>query len=291
MLLYEDHQGVVFALAFSPDGTTIASGAKDGSLVLRDADGQVTSFACEGGPPAPAVHALAFLPDGSLVVGHAHGWHIVRRTAETWREIGPSRTPTAALAVLKEKFLAVGTGDRGKPTPGKLELWDLTDGRRLEPHFLEPHGIRGVAVCPAKSLVAWATGSRNVRVCDIRRQKPLDFPQPTTCQAVALDPEGKTLAVALDRPVRLLDLENKRDRAVLKGHTGRVETVAFSPDGSTVVTGSWDKTVRLWDAASGAEKACFRWPVGKVFSLAFAPDGLRLAAGTESGKVVVWDVE
>ena len=67
--------------------------------------------------------------------------------------------------------------------------------------------------------------------------------------------------------------------------------MAFSPDGSTVATGSWDQSLRLWDAASGAERACFKWPAGKVYSLAYAPDGLRLAAGTDQGKVVVWDVD
>ena len=290
MLLHEDHAAVVFALAFSPDGSTLASGARDGSLALRDADGTLTPFTSGDGPSAPAVHALAFLPDGAVVVGHAHGWHIVRRGPGSWPEIGPSRTPTAALGVLSDKILAVGTGDRGRGTPGKLELWDLTDGRRLEPHYLEPHGVRSVSVAPGTNLVAWA-GGRLARVCDIRRQKSTDFPHLTDCYAVALDAPGKALAVAVDRAARVYDVERKRERAVLKGHAGRVEAVAFSPDGSTVATGSWDQSLRLWDAASGAERACFKWPAGKVYSLAYAPDGLRLAAGTDQGKVVVWDVD
>lgn len=291
MLLFEDHTDVVYSLAFSQDGTQLASGAKDGSLSVRDANGCSLPFGQDRGPNAPSVDALAFFPDGSLAVGHAHGWHLVRPDSEQWREIGPSRTPTTALAVLSPRILAVGAGDRGRGSPGKLELWDIADGRRLEPHFLEPHGVRSLSACPAKNLVAWVSAPRNVRVCDIRRQTPTDFPQSVACYAVALDAEARTLAVALDRPVRIYDLEKKRERLVLKGHTGRVEAVAMSPDGSTVATGSWDQTVRLWDATNGREKAHFHWQLGKVFSLAFAPDGQRLAAGTETGHVVVWDVE
>jgi WD40 repeat protein len=293
MLLYEDHKAVVvYALAFSPDGTTLASGAKDGSVSLRDADGQVSWLRCDPGPKTPAIHALAFLPDGAVVIGHAYGWHIHHQdTKVPWQVNGPSSTPTNSLALLGPNTLAVGTGDRGKPSAGTLELWDLATGRRLEPYFQEPNGVRAVAVCPARNLVAWATGHRKVNVWDIRKQKPLEFPQPGDCYSIALDSEGTRLAVALDRPVRLYDVEKRRERAILKGHTGRVEAVAFSPDGSTVATGSWDHTVRLWDVATGKERANYKWPIGRVYSLAYAPDGLRLAAGGDLGAVVVWDVE
>ena len=139
--------------------------------------------------------------------------------------------------------------------------------------------------------MAWATGHRKVAVWDIRRQTPAEFMQPTDCRAIALSPDGLHLAVALDRPVRLFDVERRRERAVLRGHTGYPSALAFSPDGSTLASGSWDQTVRLWDVASGRERASFKWPIGRVTALAYAPDGLRLAAGGDLGAVVVWDVE
>ncbi|HJZ57629.1 MAG TPA: hypothetical protein VKE74_21860 [Gemmataceae bacterium] len=292
MLLYEDHKAFVYALAFSPDGETLASGAKDGSVSLRDVDGRVSWLRCEPGPKTPAIHALAFLPDGAVVIGHAYGWHIHRPDAGLpWQVNGPSSTPTNSLALLGPNTLAVGTGERGRSSAGTLELWDLATGRRLEPYFQEPNGVRAVAVCPVRNLVAWATGFRKVKLWDIRKQKPLESPQDDDCQTIALNAEGTRLAVAVDWKVRLFDVERQRERAVLKGHKGRVEAVAFSPDGTTVATGSWDQTVRLWDAATGRERANFKWPIGRVYSLAYAPDGLRLAAGGDLGAVVVWDVE
>jgi WD40 repeat protein len=291
VLLYEDHHAVVYALAFSPDGSVLASGAKDGSLWLRGPDGQPQSL-YEQGPKTPAVHAIGFLPDGAVVIGHAHGWHVHRRDAGTWRMFSPpSETSTTALAVLDANTLAVGTGDRLKPTAGTFELWDLRREQRVEPYFQEPNGVRAVAACPAKELVAWATGHRQVRVWNVRKQDTVPLQQKGTSPAIALAPDGATLAAAVDWTTVLYDLERRRERAVLKGHKGQVAAVAFSPDGATVVTGSWDKTVRLWDAASGREKANFQWPVGRVYCVAYAPDGLRLAAGGDEGKVVVWDTE
>ncbi|MDB5307358.1 MAG: repeat protein [Gemmataceae bacterium] len=290
MLLYEDHAAVVYALAFSPDGATLASGARDGRLFLRDADGRGRPLG-EPGPKAPAVHAVAYLPDGRMVVGHAHGWHVYRRDADGWTESPSFAAPTTSLAVLNATTLAVGTGERLKPTAGTFELWDLTAGRRVEPFFREPNGVRAVAACPAKGLVAWATGHKKVSVWDHRRQTPIHFMQKKDCPALALAPDGSTLAAAVDWAVNLYDLDKRRERAVLKGHKGMVWAVAFSPDGATVATGGWDGTVRLWEAATGRERAAYKWPVGKVYSVAYAPDGLRLAAGGDLGAVVVWDAE
>jgi WD40 repeat protein len=298
MLLYEDHRtadqaSVVYALAFSPDGSALASGSRDGALLLRHDDGTHEQL-LTGGPKRGSVHAVAYHPtDPVLFVAGSLGWFALRKAdGGEWLPGGlSSAAPATALAVLDGNTVAVGTGDRVNATAGNLELWSARDGRRAEPYFMEPNGVRAVAVCRKKKLVAWATGHRTVSVWDVTKQDPAHFHQTKTSPALALSPDGTTLATAVDYTARLYDLAKRRERAVLKGHKGVVSAVAFSPDGATLATGGGDHTVRLWDAASGRERAVFQWPVGRVFSLAYAPDGLRLAAGGDLGAVVVWDTE
>jgi WD40 repeat protein/TPR repeat protein len=77
--------------------------------------------------------------------------------------------------------------------------------------------------------------------------------------------------------------------SVIVGHTDRVRTAEFSPDGTRVITASYDKTARIWDAATGQQLLVLSGHRGWVGSAAFSPDGRRIVTASFDGTARIWD--
>jgi WD40 repeat protein len=104
------------------------------------------------------------------------------------------------------------------------------------------------------------------------------------------NPVGVGLVDSLSRPGgNVTGFSDMHAVAVLRGHEGRVNTAAFSPDGPRVVTASGDRTARIWDAASGKEIAVLRGHDKEVVSAAFSPEGLRIITGSDDHTARIWD--
>ncbi len=83
----------------------------------------------------------------------------------------------------------------------------------------------------------------------------------------------------------------KPELVVQMGHSGNVNSVAFSPDGKYALSGSLDKTLKLWDVNTGKEIRTFQGHSDIVFSVAFSPDGKYALSGSGDGTLKLWEIE
>ena len=106
---------------------------------------------------------------------------------------------------------------------------------------------------------------------------------------IKYSPDGTRLAVASSIGIWIYDAQTGEELELIRGHTSGVNSVSFSPDGSTMASGSEDSDVRLWDANTGGPLHTLTGHTSGVNSVSFSPDGMMIASGSEDRTVRLWD--
>jgi len=284
-------------VAFSPDGTRLASGSDDdGTVRLWDArTGEALGEPWRG--HENLVSSVAFSPDGTRLASGSYDGTVRLWDARTGKALGePWRGHERGVSSVT--FSPDGTRLASGSNDGTVRLWDARMGEALgEPWRGHERGVSSVAFSPDGTRLASGSYDGTVRLWDARTGEALGEPlrgHENLVSSVAFSPDGTRLASGShDGTVRLWDARTgKALGEPWRGHERGVSSVAFSPDGTRLASGSDDDgTVRLWDARTGeALGKPWRGHERGVSSVAFSPDGTRLASGSDDdGTVRLWD--
>ncbi len=292
------HEGVD-AVAWSPDGTRLATGAGRHVLIwdaktnalIRPLDGHTSP-----------VTSLAWSPDGRRLVSGSRD-----RTLIIW-DVGAGEA-LRTLSGHSDAVASVAWSPDGRrlASAGSLDdsviVWDARSGEALQTLHSGEEGIWSVAWSPDGGAVAAGTTWGEVLLWHADGspdEEPFGLLVGHTgwVTSLAWSPDGSQIAAgSADATVMIWDTSNADRLQTLGGHSHVIRAIAYSPDGTRIASVSQDRTVVVQDATAapgggqpGRSRQVLAGHTDRVASVAWSPDGTRLASGSDDGTVIVWDM-
>jgi WD40 repeat protein/uncharacterized caspase-like protein len=283
-LALKPHARRIHSIAFGLDGKVIGSGGSDSTIKVWDLSTGSGLRSFKG--HTDYVLSVAISPDGQTLASGS-----LDKTVKLWdlqtgaeRSSVPGRPPVAFSR--DGKFLASVSLD------GNIQLFDLSSAAK--PKVLDTGAavIKSLVFSPNGTVLAGASDDNTIRLWDLTTNAT-SVQKLSGGSPIAYNRDGTMLASMIDRTkIRVSNAATGAEVFTLPGHSDRITALAFSPDGSMVVSGSDenDPTIKIWDSSSHALKLTLTNHQRSVSSLAFSADGQILASASWDTSIKLWNI-
>ncbi|THH00961.1 hypothetical protein EW026_g1650 [Hermanssonia centrifuga] len=178
---------------------------------------------------------------------------------------------------------------------GKVKVWNTVSGFCFVTFSEHSSAISAVEFAKQGQVLFSASLDGTVRAFDLiryRNFRTFTSPAPVQFSCLAVDPSGEVVAAGSSDSfeVFLWSVQTGKLLDVLAGHEGPIASLAFSPTGNQLASGSWDKTIRVWNVFGRSHAVEPFQLSADVLAVTFRPDGKELAASTLDGQVTFFDV-
>jgi len=317
---YRRHPAEVYTLAWSPDGTHIASAGEDQTVHVWEALAGQHIFTYFN--HFSTVFSVAWSPDGERIASAGkdclvHIWEAPRgqgilRNALHWLHslelVTGIKDFTYRLHTGAVRAVAwspdgdyIASGDDHHT----IQVWKALTGMHIITYAGHTDEVRALSwnpnrgagtltggqVMPRSKRIASASNDHTLRVWQVDTGKKIFLARNRSyvVHAVAWSPDGKYIASgSSDTTVRVWEVSSGHNVFIYRGHTGSVHAVAWSPDGKYIASGSSDTTVQIWQARSGQDVFTHHGHSNTVHAVAWSPDGQRIASAGSDTTVQVW---
>ena len=278
--LLTGHTDRVSSVVYSPNGKTLAS-ANFREIYLWDprTQQQKTTFEDTGS------NSIAYSPNGRmLAVGRWQGVDLLDAQTGDQKLSLSGHTSSVSFLAFSSNGKNLATAARSSQDKA-VRLWNARTGELLR-KFEHPEGISSMTLSPDGGTLVSGSWDGMIRFWNTRtgrNTKTLDM----WSEPLAYSPDGSKIAVGRGDRILLLNARTGQVQQTLSGHTNGIYRMAFSSDGSALVSASWDGTIRLWNASAGSHRLTIEGHFN-FRAVTLSPNGKTIATTSDDG-VFLWN--
>lgn len=299
----EGHNACIWSVDFHPNGQLLASAAEDNTIKLWNLKTGSCVQTLQG--HQYWVKAIAFNPDGKTLASGSFDstvkiWDC--QTGECLKTLlGHSAVVTCLGFSPQGDRLVTGSYDQS------IRIWDVFTGKCLDTLHKHTNRVWSVAFHPQSNLVVSGGDDHGIKIWELQRGKCIKTLQGNSnaIYAIAYSNQQNLLASGHeDQTIKLWNVNINSPQLVepdlqpfqiLRGHSDRILSITFSPNGKILASGSADRTIKLWHPHShihtGKPIKTLQGHRSWVWGIAISPDSKFLASASYDHTVKVWDLE